>query len=789
MGDAELADALTMAGLEIDAVSDRYADLETVICGCITQINPHPDADRLRVCRVDIGKSDLSIVCGATNIEPDMMVPCALPGTVFPDGRRLENGRIRGQKSEGMLCSEAELGLGPDSAGIMILDASIAPGTRLAAALGLSDTVFDVDLTPNRPDCLCILGIAREIAVLQNSTVNYPEVNIDSEDGAISEVTSVTIEDSDLCPRYAAQILIDISVGPSPFWLQDRLLSVGLRPINNIVDITNFVMMETGQPLHAFDFDLLAEHRIVVRAAQKDETFITLDQKEHRLPHRTLMICDGEKPVAIAGVMGGLNSEINPKTTKVLIESACFNPASIRKTAKSLGLGTDASHRFERGVDPEGTVNALCRAADLMQKTAGGRRIDGLIDAHPMPAPEKTIALGIKETNCLLGTNLDQATMKKLLESIAFSAQKLDENTLQVIPPSFRVDVSRPEDLMEEIARLSGYNNIPTTFPLIPANTTPFAKELESRDVIKQMMVGFGFSEAINYSFVNASSCDQLRLTPDDPRREMVPILNPLSEDQAVMRTSMLPGLLNTIQYNVAREIKTARIFEIGKVFLNMGKDDPPEEVEMLAGIWTGKKTAASWNTKDINCDFYDIKGVVEALFRGLKIDDVTFTALAPESCVYSKPGFSAAISAGDTRLGLIGEVHPLVINNFNIKQTAFIFELNLSDLMAFLPEDKKSTPLPRFPSISRDITIIVDGDIEANTILAAIKNINENLVENILLFDIYEGDPIPNGKKSLSLRIIYRSRDETLEDDFVNEIHATLTNRLVGQFNATLPV
>ena len=789
MGDTELADALTMAGLEIDAVSNRYAYLDSVLVGRITQIHPHPDADRLSICQVDIGSGDLSVVCGAPNIEPGMRVPCALPGTVFPDGRQLEKGNIRGQKSEGMLCSEAELGLGADSSVIMVLDAAMAPGTGLAAALGLSDTVFDVDLTPNRPDCLSILGVAREISALQDTPVSYPEVAVASEGGAISGVTSVTIEDPDLCPRYAAQVLVDVSVGSSPFWLQDRLLSVGLRPINNIVDVTNFVMMETGQPLHAFDFDQLAQNRIVVRAAEKNETFITLDQKERRLPHRTLMICDGEKPVAVAGVMGGLNSEINPETTRVLIESACFNPASIRKTAKSLGLGTDASHRFERGVDPKGTVNALCRAADLMVEAAGGRCVEGIIDAHPMPAPEKTITLGIKEANGLLGTDLDLAVMKGLLESIEFSARKLNDNTLEVVPPSFRVDVSRPEDLMEEIARLSGYNHIPTTFPLIPANTAPIAKSLESREAIKQMMVGFGFAEAVNYSFVHASSCDWLRLAPDDPRRKLVHILNPLSEDQAVMRTSLLPGLLNTIQYNAAREVKTARVFEIGKIFLNTRKGGQPEEVEMLAGIWTGKRVEASWNGKEADCDFYDIKGVVEGLFQGLKIETVTFTALAPESCVYSKPGFTAAILAGDTFLGLVGEVHPQALNNFDIKQPAFMVELNLSELMAFLPEEKVSVPLPRFPSISRDITIIVDGNIEADTILAEIKHIDENLVENILLFDIYKGEPIPNGKKSLSLRVIYRSWDETLEDDFVNEIHANLTSRLVGRFKATLPV
>ncbi len=784
----ELADALTMAGLEIDSVSDRYAYLDTVIAGRILDISPHPNADKLKLCQVDIGKEKLTIVCGAQNIEKNMMVACALPGTILPDGQQLEKGTIRGQESQGMLCSEMELGLGPAGSGIMVLDPDTTPSAGLASVLGLSDTVFEVDLTPNRPDCLSITGIARETAAIQKSRVDYPEIDTNIQGNAINEYTSVTIEDPDLCPRYATRILFDISVGPSPFWLQDRLLSIGLRPINNIVDITNFVMMETGQPLHAFDFDRLAGHCIVVKKAGKHKTFTTLDNKERKISSDTLLICDKEKPVALAGVMGGLNSEIDEKTTRVLIESAYFNPASIRKTAKSLGLGTDASHRFERGVDPAGTVKALARAAKLIEEIAGGKLIDGILDVHPNPTNQGTILLSTKKTNDILGLNQSQDIMANYLTSIEFLVEQKDNDVLEVTPPSFRVDVTRPEDLMEEVARLSGYNNIPTTFPLIPSNIKPPDIKMELRERIKSSMLGFGFSEAVNYSFISESSCDLLKLGPDDPRRGMVRILNPLTEDQAVMRTSLIPGLLGSIRHNITRQVKTIRFFETGKIFFHTQQDQQPKEIEVLACIWTGKRRAASWLSKETECDFFDLKGVAEALLKGLKIEDVTFTALSPESCDYTKPGHSAQILAGKTIIGTIGELHQDVRNNLDLKQTAFIFELNLSVLVPLIPLDKKSTPLPIFPATSRDMTLIIEKNIEADYILRSIKQINEKLVENIFLFDVYEGKPIQEGQKSLSIRIIYRSSDETLEDERVNDIHKNMTNRLLKEFNATLP-
>jgi len=464
-----IADSLTMVGLEVDSVTDRYDYLDSVVVGRILNIKPHPNAEKLKLCDVDIGSRVIRVVCGAPNIYEDLVAPVALPGTSFPEGYVLEKGKIQNEISEGMLCSEAELSLGPDRSGVMILDQKQLIGNKLAKALELSDMVFEIDLTPNRPDCLSTIGVAREIAAFQQTTIKYPETSLSDSSDKISDFTSITIKAPDLCPRYSARLVFDINIAPSPFWLQDRLMSVGLRPINNIVDITNFVLMETGQPLHAFDFDRLSDHRIVVRKAKKGETFITLDKKEHLLTPDMLMICDGEKPVALAGIMGGHNSEVAESTTRILIESAYFTPVGIRKTSKKLGINSESSHRFERGVDPEGIITALNRAAQLMSELGGGSLIEGIIDKYSKVIDARAITLNVGETNRLLGTGFDQDEIKNLLKSIEFNVEKTGSDGLLVIPPSFRVDIARPVDLMEEIARLSGYNNIPTTYPLIPA--------------------------------------------------------------------------------------------------------------------------------------------------------------------------------------------------------------------------------------------------------------------------------------------------------------------------------
>ncbi len=784
-----LADALTMVGLEVESISDRYAYLNSVVVGRISDISPHPNTDKLKLCKVDIGYSTIPVVCGAPNLKNNMLAPCALPGTCFPQGTVLGKSVIRGEKSEGMLCSELELGLGTKSDNIMELSSNLSVGDPLNKSLGFSDTVFEIDLTPNRPDCVSIIGMAREIAAIQKTSVTYPEIHKPEAFEDISEYTSVTIIDPDLCSRYAASLVFDITVGPSPFWLQDRLISVGLKPINNIVDITNFVMMETGQPLHAFDFDNLAENRIVVRTAVEGEIFTTLDGKDHRLDQEMLMICDGEKPVALAGVMGGLNSEIEDSTTRILLESAYFDPVCIRKTSKKTGLNTDASHRFERGVDPDGTIKALDRTTQLIKEICGGKLIKGTIDEHPNPIPGRNIHVNVKALNRRLGTSLKTNDIVNYLESIEFDVEKTDNNNLKVLPPSFRVDISRFEDITEEIARLYGYNNIKTTFPLIPAGDRLPSQKIDLRDRIKHLMTGLGFTETINYSFINKLLYDRLRLNSNDPKRKVVNILNPLAEDQSVMRTSLIPGLLETMKYNFSVQNNNLKLFEIGNAFFNAGQEDTqPDEIEILTGLWTGARVDAAWFSKELMSDFYDLKGVVEELLRNLGIVNIKFARMPAESCYYSRPGYSAHIFMENDLLGIVGELHPKVLQNYDLKQTAFIFELNFDKMILGIPIAKSAQPVSKFPTTSRDITLIINKDVESQNILQHVEKIDEKLVGNLHIFDVFKGDPIPAGKKSLSFRITYRSSNETLEDDKVNQIHKSITGKLLKKFDATLP-
>ncbi|MGD9301093.1 MAG: phenylalanine--tRNA ligase subunit beta, partial [Desulfobacterales bacterium] len=531
------------------------------------------------------------------------------------------------------------------------------------------------------------------------------------------------------------------------------------------------------------------QNRIVVKTATDGDRFVTLDQKERQLNSRMLMICDGEKQVAIGGVMGGLNSEIEATSRRVLIESAYFNPVSIRKTSKTLGLNTDASHRFERGVDPEGTVRAVNRAAALMVEFGEGTLVEGIIDEYPQPQKMKSVNLSTVRTHRLLGINPDGSKIRKLLESIGFEVKKMTSDNgdqqLVVVPPSFRVDILRPEDLMEEVARLSGYNYIPTTFPAMPAEARPQNPKLDLRTRLKNLMTGFGFTEAITYSFVAEASCDRLGLKADDPRRNLIHILNPLSEDQTVMRTSLATGLLETAAYNIAQQVKNLQLFEIGKLFIKKESRDLPWEPEYLAALWTGSRHDASWHGRQIPCDFYDIKGVAERLIDALKIENIQFTAMPDGDCDYTRPGYTAQILAADTRVGLVGEIHPRV---FDLKQSAYMFELDLDKLISLIPPTRNSKPIPKFPAIYRDITIIIDREIESLTVLQAVTDMGEDLVENLHLFDLFEGDPISIGKKSVSFRVTYRSPDKTLEDEDINDLHKSITDRLLIAFDATLP-
>ena len=618
--DAEDLDArLTMAGLEVDSVERLFENLDTVVVARVLERKQHPNADKLSCCLVDAGGDEpLHIVCGAPNVRENMTVACATVGTVMPSGMKIKKSKLRGELSQGMLCSAAELKLASDADGIMDLDVDAAPGTPIKDALALKDTVFEIDLTPNRPDCLSLIGTAREIGAFDFSgnKVSTPDVELTPEnigkgklgDQAIGEYAKVTLEDAELCPRYAAGMLFDVKVGPSPAWLVQRLEAVGLASINNVVDITNYVMMETGQPLHAFDYDNLAGGEIVVKTAGPNVEFTTLDSKAHKMEADALMICDAERPVAIAGVMGGENSEISDSTTRVLVESAYFNPVSVRRTAKRTGIATDASHRFERGVDPEGTVYALKRALCLMADLCEATLAQDVIDAYPVPFEPVKIQLSSQALNVRLGTRFPDEEIARILEAVEFGVTVTGPGEMEVQVPSFRVDVTRPEDLSEEVARLWGYNKIETSYPVVRAQGKPVAPQVLARKAIRKFLNGFGFYEAINYNFISGESCDRLNLAQDDPRRNEVVILNPISEQMGVLRTSLIPGLMETLKRNVAQQAESLRLFEIGKTFFaTPEKDELPNEIERVAAVLCGNRTDQSWFSKKAAFDFYDL--------------------------------------------------------------------------------------------------------------------------------------------------------------------------------------
>ncbi len=795
---AVIADKLTMAGLEVDSVERLYDYLDQVVVARVTSTRKHPNADKLTCCVVDAGQGeDLEIVCGAPNVREGMTVACALVGAELPGEFKIKKNKIRGEVSRGMLCSGAELRLDADAAGILDLDSSLEVGTPLRKALNMSDWLFEIDLTPNRPDCLSAIGVAREIAAFAevNATLTPPVYELPDEridrSRAITDFARVDILDPDLCPRYSAGMLVDVKVGPSPMWLQQKLESVGLTPVNNVVDITNFVMLETGQPLHAFDYDFLAQGRIEVKKAGSPISFVTLDSKEHKLEPEMLMICDGERPVALAGVMGGENSEITDTTTRVLIESAHFNHISVRRTAKRTGIATDASHRFERGVDPEGTVNAMVRTMALIAETCGATIIDGLIDEYPKKHDPVEIDLDIRALNIRLGTDLTRDAIADILESVEFKVETSDmEGRLKVTAPSFRVDVQRPEDLSEEVARIWGYNNILTTFPEVPAKGKPVNSGITFRTQLRKALTGFGMTEAVNYSFISHESGDRIGLGEGDDRRLVQTILNPISEDMSVLRASLIPGLLETARRNISNQSDTLKLFEVGKVFFAKSTTELPEEREMLGGVITGTRQSQAWYSKKESFDFYDLKGICEGLCSRLKIEDIGYVRTSVEDHPYYEAGMCASMVSGEKIIGSLGKISGRVLKTYGIKQDCYLFDIDVEALKLRVPDSITAQPLPKYPSISQDITMIVDSGLEVGQVLSTMQEMGkkESLVESVSLFDVYEGAPLADGKKSISFRIIYRSDSTTLKEKKVKGLHAKISDQLVKTFNAGLP-
>ena len=785
MGVKELAHLLTMAGLEVEGITSTGKGLEKIVVAEIDSIRKHPDADRLSLVDVRTDRERFSIVCGASNIREGQRVPLALIGAQLPNGLEIKRTKIRGQSSEGMLCSEIELGFGQNATGIMILPTDTALGKELAEALGLRDTVLDLSITPNRPDWLSVIGVARESAALTHQKMKYPPLSLLDRGEEIHEKTSVTLLDPDLCPRYVARMIEGVKIGPSPRWMTDRLEKVGVRSISNVVDVTNYVMMEYGQPLHAFDFRMLEEGRIVVRRAGEGESFTTLDGVTRIMNHQDLMICDGKKPVAIAGIMGGLNSEIKEDTTTVFLESAYFNPMGNRRTSKRLGLETEAAYRFGRGVDYGGCLLAANRAIQLILTLAGGRVVEGAVDAYPTPLQPKQIPLRISRVNQVLGTEISGPKMKSYLEDLEVSIEEEKEGLLVATPPSFRGDLEREIDLIEEIARMDGYGNIPITLPSISSfpegKNRDYLLERKAMDVL----IHHGFHEVITYSFVSPACQDLIGLKPEDPRREPLHILNPLTEDFSVMRATLVPGLLETARYNLSRKSMNPKIFELGRVFLYEEGKRLPRELRHLAGLAMGWVGDPHWASSARGFDFHDIKGCVEALLEAFQIEGVSYDR--GDEVPYLHPKRSAKVSSKGEVLGVLGEVHPEVLMRYDIPEKAYLFEINFEPLLQGAKEEKRFRTLPRFPAVYRDLSLVVDRFLEAGKLAEEIRASQEPCMDEVILFDLYQGASIPEGKKGVSYRIRYRADDRTLTDEEVNQYHEKVTARLREIFGAEL--
>jgi phenylalanyl-tRNA synthetase beta chain len=781
----DLAHLLTMAGLEVEGATSVGEGLEKVVVAEILSIRKHPNADRLVLVEARTQQETFSVVCGATNIREGQKVPLALVGARLPNGVEIKRSKIRGVTSDGMLCSEIELGLGQDASGIMILPPQVPMGVELGEALGVKDTVLDISITPNRPDCLCTIGIAREIAALTHRKMRYPRFSLPDHGKEIHQKTSVKILDPDLCPRYVARMVEGVKIGPSPYWMKTRLEKVGMRSINNVVDVTNYVMMEYGQPLHAFDFDFLEEGRIVVRRAKADEEFVSLDGVKRTLDGEMLMICDGVKPVAIAGVMGGLNSEIKEDTQRVLLESAYFEPTGNRKTSKKLGLETEAAYRFGRGIDYEGCLPAANRATQLIQELAGGRIVEGVVDVYPLPIKPSPIRLGNKKIHQVLGIEIPSEQVKKYLEDLELKVQRENQDIFVVTPPSFRGDLEREIDLIEEIARLNGYDQIPITIPKSPPSEERTGKEFLLEKKAMAVMTHHGYHEVITYSFTSATTSDLLHLVPDDPRRQHVRILNPLTEDFSVMRTTLIPGLMETVRYNLSRKNTNLKLFELRRVFLRQEGERLPKEIKFLAGLAMGLDRDPHWSIFPRSVDFYDIKGCVEDLLNSLQIKGGKFIKV--DDIPYLHPGKGSKIVLGEEVLGVLGEVHPQVGGDYEVYGKVYLFELDFSKMVKWAGEGKQFQPLPKFPAVYRDLSIVVDRALEGERVMETIWTFHHPYVEEVNLFDIYQGPPIPEGKKGISYRIRYQANDRTLTDEEVNQYHEKILSRLKEVFQLDL--
>jgi phenylalanyl-tRNA synthetase beta chain len=783
---AELAEKLTLAGFEVAEIISTGGGWENIVIGQITAINPHPNADRLRLATVDLGGEKETVVCGAPNLNVGDKIAFARTGArlVNPHSGQVEElkpAKIRGVVSKGMICSEKELGISESHEGIMLLGAEAKTGTALAEYLG--NTVLDIDVTANRPECLSVVGIAREVAALTGQKMHIPDIKYEETGEPIGGQIKIEIIDADLCPRYCASLITGVKVAESPAWLQERLVAAGQRPINNIVDITNYVMLEYGQPLHSFDYDRLRKKQIIVRRAQEGENFYTLDEAERKLTQEMLTIADGERTVAVAGVMGGHNSEVTESTTSILLEAASFKAASIHYTSHYLGLTSEASMRFERGISPGLTIPALRHATKLVAELGGGKVAGGIVDAYPGKKESQKIVVTVEKTRRVLGMETSQDDIVKALTALGIECQA-DGEKITATVPYWRSDIRLDVDLIEEVARVTGYDKIPTTMLSVPIPRRDPEPVSGLKKKIRQKLTGYGFQEIVSYSLTSRETLE--KQTPDGRLTGLEPlaIVKPLTTEQECLRTSLRANLLSALAANRRHEDGGIRLFELGKVYLQR-QNDLPEEPDMLCGIMSGPRAERSWRSGDGAMDFYDVKGVMEGLFSHLGID-ISFESSVDEGL---HPNHQAAMTAtqdGKTvKIGVMGEVHPKVADSFEVGGTVGIFEINVTGLLPLAGRHKMFRSIPRFPSTIRDIAVVVDSNVTNRQITDIIRGFK--LISEVILFDVYAGKQVAAGKKSLAYRLVYQSAEHTLTDEEVNKVQEQILARLTKELGATL--
>ena len=789
----QIADKLTMAGVPVENINDMGAGLEKVITGKIINIEKHPNADKLCICTLQVGEAEpIIIVTGATNVRVGQIVPVAMIGAKLPNGLKISKGKLRGVASFGMLCSASELKLNLDAlpeeakSGIYILPENTGIGLDVKDVLGLNDVVLEFELTANRADCFSVLGLVREISVLTGNPVKRPMIRL-QETGVkkASDLVAAKIEDTELCSRFSARVLQDVKVGPSPAWIQERIEAAGIRSINNIVDVTNFVMIELGQPMHAYDYDTLANHTLIVRRANQGEKLTTLDDTKRELNPSMLVIADAVQAAGLAGVMGGLVTEVTESTKTVVLEAAAFNGASIRRTARACGLHSEASGRFERGVDVSNTIKALDRAAQLLEEMGACTVCQGIVDAYPGFEILSKVKFTTGQINRHLGTEIAKTTMLDILKRLEFEVTS-NNDEITVTVPSWRNDVRYMADIAEEISRIYGFNNIASTLPNGSMMQGGQSEKQTFVDTVKEILTATGMNEIISFSFTHPQTFDKLNVPMDSELRHAVPIMNPITDEFPLLRTTAVSSVLETIARNLARKNDDLKIFEIGSVFMPkaLPLTELPIEKLMLSGALTGKRDELAWNQGKEMVDFYDAKGIVEVLFERLGIKK--YTVQAGEHYAMH-PGKTALFMKGKEVIVYVGEVHPQVQAQMNITKKTYLFEMDIETLMKYAALTCRYQSMPKYPAISRDLALVVNQEVMASDIEKAIVKNAGKLLNNIRLFDVYMGEQVGQGQKSLAFSLQFQSAEKTLTDAEIDPYFNSIVKNLEEIFAAKL--